>query len=102
MPVSTSQPHPLDHPVWNALVTRHTALAEGGALARRYPRDITPFAAMTDASPQSFAALHALLSRSDQVVLFTPRSGEPSRGFQGSARQDRRTNDRHTCGEPGR
>jgi len=63
--------HPLDHPVWFALTTRQAALAEGGALARRYPRDIAPFAAMADTSAESFAALGALMSRSDFVVLFT-------------------------------
>ena len=28
---------PLDRPIWTALTTRQQALAEGGALARRYP-----------------------------------------------------------------
>jgi len=64
--------HPLDHPVWNALISRQRALAEGGTLARRYPPAIAPFAAMTEVSPQSFAALGALMSASDQAVLFTP------------------------------
>jgi predicted GNAT family acetyltransferase len=64
--------HPLDHPVWHALITRQRALAEGGARARRYPPAIAPFAAMADASPQSFAALGALMSLSDYAVLFTP------------------------------
>ncbi|MGZ5813436.1 MAG: GNAT family N-acetyltransferase [Xanthobacteraceae bacterium] len=64
--------HPLDHPVWHALTTRQAALAEGGALARRYPFDIAPFADMPDMSPQSFAALGALMSPSDYAVLFTP------------------------------
>jgi len=64
--------HPLDHPVWNALTTRQQALAEGGALARRYPPSIAPFAAMADMSAQSFAALGALMSGSDIAVLFTP------------------------------
>src|SRR5712671_3371801 len=64
--------HPLDHPVWNALTSSQQALAEGGALARRYPPAIAPFAAMTDMSPQSFAALGALMSPSDIAVLFTP------------------------------
>jgi len=64
--------HPLDHPVWHALTTRQAALAEGGALARRYPSDIAPFADMLDMSAQSFAALGALMSPSDFVVLFTP------------------------------
>jgi predicted GNAT family acetyltransferase len=64
--------HPLDHPVWNALTSRQQALAEGGTLARRYPPEIAPFAAMTDMSAQSFAALRALMTASDQAVLFTP------------------------------
>ena len=64
--------HPLDHPVWHALTTRQAALAEGGALARRYPSDIAPFADMPEISAQNFAALGALMSPSDFVVLFTP------------------------------
>src|SRR6202047_1513680 len=64
--------HPLDHPVWHALTTRQAALAEGGALARRYPSDIAPFADMPEMSAQNFAALGALMSPSDFVVLFTP------------------------------
>jgi predicted GNAT family acetyltransferase len=64
--------HPLDHPVWYALTTRQAALAEGGALARRYPPDIGPFAALSEMSPQCFAALGVLMSPSDYVVLFTP------------------------------
>jgi ribosomal protein S18 acetylase RimI-like enzyme len=64
--------HPLDHPIWNALTTRQQTLAEGGALARRYPPAIAPFAAVADMSAQSFAALGALMTGSDVVVLFTP------------------------------
>jgi ribosomal protein S18 acetylase RimI-like enzyme len=64
--------HPLDHPVWHALMSRQSALAEGGARARRYPPSVAPFAAMADMSAQSFAALGAMMSRSDQAVLFTP------------------------------
>ena len=47
-------------------------MAEGGALARRFPPDIGPFAAVSEMSPQGFAALAALMSPSDYVVLFTP------------------------------
>jgi predicted GNAT family acetyltransferase len=64
--------HPLDHPVRNALTSSQQALAEGGTLARRYPPAIAPFAAMTDISTESFAALGALMTASDQAVLFTP------------------------------
>ena len=47
-------------------------MAEGGALARRFPPDIGPFAALSEMSPQGFAALAALMSPSDYAVLFTP------------------------------
>jgi ribosomal protein S18 acetylase RimI-like enzyme len=76
MPVaSKSRPcpvHPLDRPIWSALTTRQQGLAEGGALARRYPPAIAPFADMVDMSPKSFAALGAILSGSEIAVLFTP------------------------------
>ncbi len=72
MPVFETSLHPLDHPVWYALITRQRELAQGGARARRYPPDIAPFADIVDTSPQTFAALGALMSPSDYVVLFTP------------------------------
>jgi predicted GNAT family acetyltransferase len=74
--------HPLDHPIWTALTTRQQALAEGGTLARRYPPAIGPFAAMSDMSPQAFAALGALMSQSDMAVLFTPDPVNPPAEFK--------------------
>jgi len=74
--------HPLDHPIWNALISSQRAVAEGGALARRYPPAMVPFAAMADISPQSFAALHALMSQSDHAVLFTPDPVTPPVEFK--------------------
>ena len=64
--------HPLDHPIWTALTTKHQALAEGGAHARRYPTAITPFADMAEISPGGFAALGAMMLGSEIAVLFTP------------------------------
>lgn len=72
---------PLDYPIWTALTTRQAALAEGGALARRFPIAIAPFAATADSSPESFAALHKLISPSDAAVLFTPDAVVKPEGF---------------------
>jgi GNAT superfamily N-acetyltransferase len=80
--MSVSARSALDHPIWTALTTRQQALAEGGALARRYPPAIAPFAAMLDMSPQSFAALHGLMSKSDMAVLFTPDPVTPPAEFK--------------------
>ena len=57
-------------------------MAEGDARARRYPTEITPFAATADMSPESFAALGALMSPQDIAVLFTPDAVEPPAGFK--------------------
>ena len=73
---------PLDYPVWTALTTRQSELAEGGALARRYPVAVAPFAALADPSAESFAALGALLSPSDIAVLFTPDAVTPPATFK--------------------
>lgn len=66
--------HPLDRPIWSALTTRQQGLAEGGARALRYPAAVAPFADMVDMSPESFAALGALMSGSEIGVLFTPEA----------------------------
>ncbi|MDR6952427.1 putative GNAT family acetyltransferase [Ancylobacter sp. 3268] len=62
-------PHPLDRPVWTALTSLQAPLAEGDALARRYPADIVPFAAMADDRVESRRALAALVAPGDTVVL---------------------------------
>lgn len=72
MSVRDTPGHPLDHPIWTALTTTQQWLAEGNARARRYPTEITPFAAMPDMSAENFAALGALMSPQDIAVLFTP------------------------------
>jgi predicted GNAT family acetyltransferase len=72
MPARETSVDPLDYPIWTALTTRQSALAEGGALARRYPMQIAPFAAIADMSAESFAALATLMSPSEIAVLFTP------------------------------
>jgi predicted GNAT family acetyltransferase len=82
MRVSTTSTHPLDTPIWSALTTRQQALAEGGALARRYPPAVGPFAAMADISAQSFSALGALMSGSEIAVLFTPDPVTPPAEFK--------------------
>lgn len=53
--------HPLDRPVWTALTTRLAGLATGDARARRLDPEVGPFGAAADSSPESLAALAALV-----------------------------------------
>ena len=71
--VSPSLQALLDQPVWSALDGGHRHLALGGQLARRYPREIGPFAALADGtSTDAIVALPAgsLVSRTVEARLW--------------------------------
>ncbi len=55
------KPHPLDNPVWSALTTGHAHLAQGGALARRYPEDIDPIGALARGGTDAWSELAGLI-----------------------------------------
>ncbi|MFN8831057.1 MAG: GNAT family N-acetyltransferase [Labrys sp. (in: a-proteobacteria)] len=67
---------PLDKPIWHALSTRHAALAEGTARAKRYPGSISPFASLSDDTDESLAELADLIRGGSTAVLL---EGEPVR-----------------------
>lgn len=67
--------HPLDRPVWNALMTRQRALAEGDARALRFAPDYGVFAASADGAPASLAALAGLVPSEGQVAVV---EGQPA------------------------
>jgi predicted GNAT family acetyltransferase len=62
--------HALDHPIWHALSTVHAHYAEGDDLAKRYPVDVSPLAAVREQSPQAYASLGELLGPEDVAVFF--------------------------------
>lgn len=61
--------HILDRPIWSALGTRHSALAQGGALARRYLPSVSLFSATGDDRPESLKALRALASPGETLLV---------------------------------
>lgn len=61
--------HVLDRPIWNALTTRHAPLAEGNDLAKRYAPSIHPFANSRDESLESLAALAAIASPGETLIV---------------------------------
>lgn len=66
----------LDNPVWHALTGPHRSHAIGRGLARHYPRDIAPFAAIAESSAQAYADLAANLPPRTEARLFRP-AAEP-------------------------
>jgi len=59
----------LDRPVWNALTTRWAQIAEGSARAWRIDRDYGVFGAAADSSPESLAALAALVPEQGELWM---------------------------------
>lgn len=59
----------LERPIWSALSTRHLHLSLGGALARRYAKDVNVFASACDDSPAALAALTELVPPGERVVI---------------------------------
>jgi GNAT superfamily N-acetyltransferase len=59
---SLTEIHLLDNPIWFALTTEQARLAQGNSLARRFPRDVAPFAGISNQSPAAFQALEEVLA----------------------------------------
>ncbi|HEY1561326.1 MAG TPA: GNAT family N-acetyltransferase [Caulobacteraceae bacterium] len=57
----------LDNAAWHSLSGAHAALAIGGALAKRFPHDVAPFAA-TGGAPGGFEALAGLIGAGESVA----------------------------------
>jgi GNAT superfamily N-acetyltransferase len=63
----------LDNPIWFALITEHRLLARSHGLARRYPPDVSPLAALLHPTDDAFADLQRLVTPGEHVALFTAR-----------------------------
>lgn len=61
--------HLLDRPIWSALTTGWAHLAEGDVRALRIDRNTGLFGAAADASPESLAALAALVPEEGELWL---------------------------------
>jgi GNAT superfamily N-acetyltransferase len=59
----------LNNPIWHALSTDQSYLAQSNHLAKRFPRDVAPFGAMKHQSPTGYEALAQILS-GDTAALF--------------------------------
>jgi ribosomal protein S18 acetylase RimI-like enzyme len=62
---------PLDNPAWHALTNHHARFAEGDGQARRYERDVAPFAALPDdPGAEAWRALANLVGPAGTALVF--------------------------------
>ena len=74
--------HPLDNPVWHALSGPHRGFAVRHGLAQHYPREVTVFSAIADASAQAFADLALGLPPDTEARLVRARVEPLPDGWQ--------------------
>ena len=72
----------LDNPCRSCLATRHAHVARGGALARRYPPEISPIAALSGDAPANVAALEALVDVGDEFGVLGPYAPKLGRDWE--------------------
>jgi predicted GNAT family acetyltransferase len=60
----------LNNAIWHALSTDQSYLAQGNHLAKRFPRDVSPFAAIKTQSPAAYESLGKLLTGDTAAVCF--------------------------------
>jgi ribosomal protein S18 acetylase RimI-like enzyme len=67
----------LNNAIWYALSTEQSYLAEGNHLAKRFPRDISPFGALKTQSPSAYEALAKLLNGDTVALCFDSKPTLP-------------------------
>ena len=61
----------LDNAVWESLTSIHANLARSNGSARRYASQVSPFAALSEATPKALSDLAALVTSEEKVGLAT-------------------------------
>jgi len=70
----------LDNPIWTALTTKQATLAHSGALARRFPPEMTLLGALAANTAMAFDSLAQLIQR-DPVTLYFSAAPQLSAGW---------------------
>jgi len=63
--------HPLDNPVWNALISGNAALASGNQRVKFFDSQVSPFAAVPDLSEPNLHELENLYPYDRPVLLWS-------------------------------
>jgi GNAT superfamily N-acetyltransferase len=78
---ASRQPHLLDNPIWNSLLTEHSSIAISNQLARRYPPAIGPLSGLPHQSSENYESLGELAGPGGIVVLFCTEPPAPPSGW---------------------
>lgn len=74
--------HPLDNPIWHALLTRQAGFAHGSGPARRFIPEVGPLAGFENGESEGYEALGELLEDQDAAAVFLEAPYEPRAGWE--------------------
>jgi len=60
---------PFPNPFWQALITDQSVIAIGSLIARRYPADVIPFAALREPTPAAMNDLRDILGPDESIYI---------------------------------
>lgn len=69
--------HPLDNPIWQALVSTHAHFAQACDGARKFPHEVSVLAGVSEPTPDSYNSLAALTRPNERVGLFLEQPPDP-------------------------
>jgi len=69
--------HPLDNPIWQALISTHAGFAEISNAARKFPREVSILAGFSEPTPENYDSLATLLTPGERVGLFLQDPPDP-------------------------
>lgn len=62
----------LDNPVWNALISGNHSLSRGNDHIKYFDKEVSPFVAIKDNSPENLRVLFELLPGNGSALMFSP------------------------------
>jgi len=74
--------HPLDNPIWHALVTRQAGFAQNSGPARKFIPEVGPLAGFENGETDGYEALAELLEDQDAAAVFLEAPYEPRDGWE--------------------
>lgn len=65
--------HPLDNPIWNALISGNKNLSQGTEHVKYFSEDVAPFVGMFELSPDEFKLLYDIMPFQRRMVIIVSR-----------------------------
>ncbi len=64
--------HVLDNPAWSALTSGNKHLAKGNEQVKYFDKEVSPFVAFKENTPESFQLLYELIPHNNPVIFISP------------------------------